>query len=109
MNGPRTRESQGQHSADGCGLHNGTENLSEVYTGALGEAAKDPSCLVALKRAISLEFVFENPFACHHIGMRRLWKEIPGVVGEEGGVLGLHCRVPVRVGESSPVGARDRR
>ena len=76
---------------------------------ALCEPVKYPPGLVALKGAIYVEFVFEDPFAGHHISMRWSWKKIPGIVGKESGVLSFHCQAPIRVDKSGPIGARYRR
>jgi hypothetical protein len=58
----------------------GTKSLKEVDARALSEPAKDPSCLIPLKRAIGVELMLEYPFACHNIGVRWPRNEIPSVV-----------------------------
>jgi len=64
VNRPPAGQSQGEHCADGCRLHDGTKRLIKVNTRSLSEATKDPSGLIPLKGAIRPKLVLKNPLAC---------------------------------------------
>jgi len=106
MHWPMARDRKRQNCSDSSRLHNGTESLIIVDAGTLSESSKNPTCFVALKRTISLELVFEHPFACNHVGSRWTVNEIPSVVGKKCREL-LHSRAPIGIGKCDAVGPRD--
>jgi hypothetical protein len=67
MNGPGVRGGKTKQKANSGGLHNGTEGLIIINTVLLCETTHDPPSFVTSKRAVSVEFMAENPFAGHHI------------------------------------------
>lgn len=75
--------------------------VAGLTTGALREAADDPSCLAPFQRAISVQLVLEEPLPGDGIGMRRSGHERPGAVGLKGVVLRLHSRKPLRITDGS--------
>jgi hypothetical protein len=54
------RERQSEHGEDGGGLHHDSDSLIEVHTRALGELLEDPTCLVPIKRTVSLKLLLEK-------------------------------------------------
>jgi hypothetical protein len=56
-----------QNKANGGGFYYGTESLTIVDAMLLCEAANNPSSFVPSERAIGVELVPEDPFACHNI------------------------------------------
>jgi hypothetical protein len=64
------RERQTEHGADGGVLHLGTESLIEVHARVLGEPPEFPTCLVAVKRTVSLKFMLEDLLAGDDVGPR---------------------------------------
>jgi hypothetical protein len=80
MDRPVPGMSQREDGANRGWLDNGAESFSIINTGTLGETAKNPSSLVSVQRAISMKFVFENPFTGDHICLGRTRDEIPSVV-----------------------------
>jgi hypothetical protein len=91
---PTSRERQSQHSPDGGRLDDGAEDLVVVHLGALSEPPEDPTSLVAVKRAIRLELVLEDPLAGDDIGPRRPRNQVSRAVRQQGLVL-LHSATPV--------------
>ena len=109
VNGPPSRERQGQNSADGCWLHHMTECLIEIHTWPLSESTQNPASLVPLQGTVSLELVFEDPLAGDHISTRWPRNQIPGLIPQEGCMLFFHSRPPIAVGEGATEGLWDRR
>jgi hypothetical protein len=68
-------------------LYHWTECLRKIHTWALGESSKNPTRLVPLQCPVGIELVFEDPFACHHVGMRWSRHEIPSVILQKGSAL----------------------
>jgi hypothetical protein len=68
---PSSGEGEGEDSADGGELDDGAEGLIVVYFGALGEAPKDPTSLVAVEGAIQSHLVAKEPLAGDHIHYRK--------------------------------------
>jgi hypothetical protein len=64
---------------------------------------KNPARFIALKKTISMELVFENPFAGHNIGVQRLRNKISGLALNEGSILLCHSSAPIWIGESCSV------
>jgi hypothetical protein len=103
VHGPLPGQCQGENCANHSWLHYRTERLKEIHTWALGEAPKNPACLVPLQCPVCMELVLENPLACHHVGMR-WWHELPGVVLQKSTMLVLHGGTPTLVSEATTVG-----
>jgi hypothetical protein len=80
VHGPSPRDSQSQHSPNGGRLDDGVEGLVIVHPGTLSEPRKGPTSLVQIKRAISLEFVLEDPLVGDDNGPRRLRNQVPHAV-----------------------------
>jgi hypothetical protein len=78
MNRPLTRKTQTEHSADGGKLNDRAESLGKVNLRALSESSEDPTSLIAVKGAIWIEFVLENPFIGDDIGTKVTRDESPG-------------------------------
>ena len=106
---PFKGDGDGEDDADRGRFDNRTEGLIEVDALLLRETAKHPACFVAVKRAIGLELVAEDPLAGDDVGVSRRRHEIPSVVAEESAVLRGHSIEPVRILESSTCGSRNRR
>ena len=98
-----TRSSKAEDDAYRGRLDNGAECFVVVDAVALREAANHPTCLVADKGTIRVEFVFKNPLARHNIGARRTKDEALGPVINERLVLVSHSSPPLRVGQGTPV------
>jgi hypothetical protein len=109
MHGPITGESNIEDCANSGRLDDGDESLIIVDTRTLGEAVKNPVCLVSIKRPIRVKLVFEYPFAGDDIGERRLGDEGPGVVSDQSLEFILHSMPPVGIVESVEIRGRDRR
>ncbi|XP_044356780.1 uncharacterized protein [Triticum aestivum] len=99
VDGPPSRSSYGENSADGGWLDHRREGLAVVHARMLMKAADDPPRLVAFQRAVSAEFVLEDPFAYDQVGARRTWNQLPSTVGDERGVLFAHGREPVQIAD----------
>jgi hypothetical protein len=100
MNGPRTRESQGEHNTDSGGFDDGAEGLLIINAGTLSEASENPSGLVTIKRAISEKFVTINPFTGNNVHAWWTGNERPGRIGLESVKFRLHRGTPVGISES---------
>jgi hypothetical protein len=61
----------------------GAECPIKVDTQPLCETPEDLMSLVPLKSAISPELVLEDPLACHDVGTRRAWYQIPTSVQQK--------------------------
>jgi len=109
VDGPLSRERQGEDGANGRRLHHRAECLIKVHTWSLSEPAQDPASLVPFQRTISLELVLEDPLPGDLISMRWARNQIPGVIPQEGSMLFFHSRPPIGVGEGATEGLRDRR
>lgn len=71
MNGPRARDGDGEDGANSSWLDHRAESPVVVDTEPLGEATKDPACLVPFQCAVRVELVFEDPFAGDDVGASR--------------------------------------
>jgi hypothetical protein len=100
-------EGEGEDDSNGGELDDGAEGLVVDHAGALGEAPKDPTNLVAVEGASRCQFVAEEPLAGDHVGVGMMRNQVPGVVGQQGRVL-LHRPTPVRVSEGGTNGGGDR-
>jgi hypothetical protein len=107
MDRPVPGEGEGEDGANSGELDDEAEGLVVVYSGALGEAPKDPTGLVAVEGVVRGKLVAEEPLANDHVGAWWTRHQVPGVVGQEGRVL-LHSASPVWVGESGTNGGWDR-
>jgi hypothetical protein len=101
---PGEGEGEGEDSANGGEVDDGAEGLIVVHSGALGEAPKDPTGLVAIEGASRCQLVAKEPLAGDHVGVGRTWYQVLGVVGQQGRVLLLHSLTPVRVSEGGTNG-----
>jgi hypothetical protein len=81
------------------GLHHGTESLIKVHARALGEPPEDPTCLVPVKRTVSLKLMLEDLLASDDVGPWRPWYQVPCPIGQQGLVLLFHSAPPVGVDE----------
>jgi hypothetical protein len=59
---PLEGERDGEDDADRSRFYNRTEGLVEVDAGSLGEATKNPTCLVPIKGDVGVELVAKKPF-----------------------------------------------
>jgi hypothetical protein len=84
---PFKGERDGEDDVDRGRFHNRTERLVKVNALLLREAAKHPTCFVAVERAIRLQLVVKDPLARDDIGFPRRRHEIPSVVAEESTIL----------------------
>jgi hypothetical protein len=84
---------------DGGRLDNRVESLIVVDDGPLGEAAKDPACLVLFQGAVRVELALEDPFAGDDVGANRTRDKIPSVLGDQSIIFFHHGMAPRRVGE----------
>jgi hypothetical protein len=104
VHGPLPRQCQGENCANCSWLHHRIERLREIHTWALGEAPKNPACLVPLQCPVCMELVLENLLARHHVGMRWSRHQLPSVVLQKSSMLFLHGGMPTRVNEATTVG-----
>ena len=109
VNGPPSRERQGQNSADGCWLHHMTECLIEIHTWPLSESTQNPASLVPFQGTVSLELVLEDLFAGDHISTRWPRNQIPGLIPQECSMLFFHGSSPIGVGKGATEGLQDGR
>jgi hypothetical protein len=84
MDHPVPGEGEGKDGANGGELDDRAEGLVIVHSGALGEAPKDPAGLVAVEGAVRGQLVAKEPLVGDHIGARRTWHQVPGVVVQQG-------------------------
>jgi hypothetical protein len=96
---PTLREHQSEHGADAGMLHHRTKSLIEVHARVLGEPPKHPTCLVPVKRTVSLKLVLKDPHAGDDVGPWRLWYQVPCPIGQEGLVFLFHGVPQVGVSE----------
>jgi hypothetical protein len=99
MNHPVLVEGEGENGPNGGELDDGAKGLIVVNSGALDEAPKDPTGLVAVEGAIRVQLVVKNPLPGDHIGALSTWHQVPGVVGQQGRILLLHSATAVGVDE----------
>jgi hypothetical protein len=100
MNWPIPGVSYSEDCADSGRLDNGTESFIVVNTGALSEAAKDPTSLVSIQRSISMKFMFKDPFSSDHVGIGGPRNKIPSIIVHEGGIFLFHGATPVMISKS---------
>jgi hypothetical protein len=67
MNHPIPGERVEEDSANGSKLDDGAKGLVIVHSGALGEALKDPTCLVAVEGAVRCQLLAKEPLAGDHV------------------------------------------
>jgi len=96
--------SQSEDCANSCRFDNGAECFIVVNTGTLCKAAKNPTSLVSVQRAINVKFMFENPLACDHVGLVGARNKVPSVIFHESSIFIFHGATPVRI--SKGVAAR---
>jgi hypothetical protein len=84
-------------------LNHQVECLVVVDPRPLGKAPTNPTSLVTLQWTFNMELVLEYPLAHHDIRARRVRYRVPGVVGDQGGVL-LHSAPINKVDESTTCG-----
>jgi hypothetical protein len=99
MRRPLLASDEGENRADGGGLHNRRERLPEIDTGSLSVAANNPTRFIPLERSVGAQLVFPYPFASNDTDAGRAMDKRPGVVVQQGIVLGLHGGHPVGVCE----------
>jgi hypothetical protein len=107
VNWPVLGVSKREDSTDGGRFDDRTERFIVINSRALGEATKNPAGFVAIKGAISMKLVSENPFSSDYICVTRARNKVPGMVVMEGSALFFHGLAPVGISQSIPVGARD--
>jgi hypothetical protein len=89
MDRPVLGEGEGEDGSN-CGeLDDGAKGLAVVHSGALGEASKDPTGLVAVEGAVRGQFVAKKPLVGDHVGAWWTQYQVPGVLGQQGYIL-LH-------------------
>jgi hypothetical protein len=108
MDRPVPREGEGEDGADGGELDDGAVGFVIVHSGALGEAPKDPTGLVAVEGAVRNQLVAKEALDGDHMGARRTRHQVPGVVGQQGHILLLHSPTPVWVSQGGAYGGGDR-
>lgn len=67
---PGARSGNGKDNADGGWFDDRTESFIKINSSLLGVTANNPTCFMASKRAIRVEFVFKNIPAKDDIGTR---------------------------------------
>ena len=106
MDRPVLRVSQSEDGANSSWLDDRAEGFVVINTGTLCKLAKYPSSLVSVQGAISMELMFENPFAGDHIRLGRARDEIPSVVVQESSIFFFHSPTPMVIGKSVTTGPR---
>jgi hypothetical protein len=81
MDRPVPGEGEGEDGSNGGELDDEAEGLVVVHSGALGEAPKDPTGLVAVEGAVRSHLVAKEPLFGDHVGVWWTWDQVPGVVG----------------------------
>jgi len=109
MNGPILGVCEGYDCANSGQFDDRAESFVIIHAGSLSEPSKHPTSLVALQRTISIELVFEYPFASDHIGFGRAGNMIPSMIALESSIFIFHGLAPMRISESIPAGPRERR
>jgi hypothetical protein len=74
----------GEDDANGGELDDGAKGLVVVHSGALGEALKDPTDLVAVEGAVRGQLVAKEPLPSDHVGAWWTRHQVPGVAGQQG-------------------------
>jgi hypothetical protein len=108
LNGPVTRDSNGEHRANSGRFYNRAESLIVVDSGALSETQKDPTGLVAIKGPVSTELVCEDPLTGDNVGALWSGNQLPGPIDDQGTVLFLHSRTPMGNDKRNTSGGGDR-
>jgi hypothetical protein len=80
VNRPAARHGELEHGADGPGLDNRGEGLSEINAGSLTKATNDPSRLMPIKSSIWIELVLEDPLPGDDVGMAWSRNKLPCLV-----------------------------
>jgi hypothetical protein len=62
------RERQSEHGADGGRLYHRTKSLIVVHARALGEPPENPTCLVPVKRTVSIKLEIEDLLVNDDVG-----------------------------------------
>jgi len=104
MNRPIPGMSYGEDCAYSGRLDNGAESFIVVDTGTLSEAAKDPTSLLTVQRAISMKFMFENPFSGDHVGLGWARNEVLSCIIHESSIFIFHDATPVRISKGVAAG-----
>jgi hypothetical protein len=107
LNGSVTGDSSGEHRANSGRFYNRATSLIIVDSGALSETLKDPMSLVAIKGPVSMELVREDPLVGDNVGALRSGNQLLGPIADQGAVLFLHSRTPIRIGKRSMSGGGD--
>jgi hypothetical protein len=89
-----------KNCANGSRIYDRTKSLSEINSKAPIESARDPASFIAVKSAIILELIAENPFAGDDICARRPRDKGPRRVSLECIKFILHDGNPIRITES---------
>jgi hypothetical protein len=82
MDRPRAGQCQGEDHPNSGWLDNWTKCLIIINPRALCETTEDPASLVAVKRAIRLELVTENPLASDEVDTRGAGHQCPGLIAQ---------------------------
>jgi hypothetical protein len=106
---PFKGDRDGEDDADRGRFDNRTERLVKVNALLLREAAKHPTCFVAVEGAIGLQLVAKDPLARDDVGVPRRRHEIPSVVAEDSTILLGHSLEPVGILERRTCGGGNRR
>jgi hypothetical protein len=69
MDHPVSGDGMGEDGSNGSKLDNGVEGLVVVHSGALGEAPKDPTGLVAVEGVIQGQLVAKEPLVGDHVSV----------------------------------------
>jgi hypothetical protein len=104
MDRPIPGEGEGEDGVNSGELDDGAKGLVVVDSGALGEAPKDPTSLVAVEGAVRGQLVAKESLAGDHVGVWSTRHQVPGVVDQQGHVLLLHSTTPVWVSEGGANG-----
>jgi hypothetical protein len=80
VNGPAARHGEMEHGANGHGLDNRSERVSEVDTGTLMKATNDPTRLMSVEGAIRMELVLKDPLPSDDVGVAGSWNKLPCLV-----------------------------
>jgi hypothetical protein len=74
-------EGKGEDGMDGGKLDDGAKGLVVVHSGALGEAPKDPTGLVAVDGVIQGQLVAKEPLSGDQVGAWWTQHQVTGVDG----------------------------
>jgi hypothetical protein len=100
---PGAQSSKAEDDTNHGWLDNGVEHLVVVDVVVLREVMNHPTCVMAGKGTVRVEFVFKNPLAYHNISSKRTRNEARGLVVNERLLLISHGDPLLSVSQGAPV------